>query len=607
MCGIVGYTGKEKAVPYLLSGLENLEYRGYDSAGIALLKYGNIEVQKCEGRVSNLKEKIKDKEFSSTIGIGHTRWATHGEVSDNNAHPHVSYKGIFAVVHNGIIENYAALRDKLRDEGYPFVSDTDTEVIAHLLERDYNGDLLSSLMNTSKKLEGSFALAILCKDLPDTLIIIKKDSPLIVGKSDGGFFVASDINALCGFSKECVKMNDGEIALITKDKASFFSPEGNEIFKEFLPEDLCFRNVQKGTYPHFMLKEIHEQPEVLKLTLSSVFEAKDEIANRLSFIFSQKRKIERFYIIGCGSAFHAAATGKYIFEKLTKIPTEAVVASEFCTADFPANQNSLSIFISQSGETADTLSALRKAKEKGSYVLSVVNVPQSSLDLKSNAVIYTKAGPEIAVATTKAYTAQLMTLYFLAVELGYRGNRLSEGDYLYYIRELFCLSEKVQGILHRKDEFMEIGKELSSKANIRFIGRNTDYAAALEGALKMKEITYIPCEAYPAGELKHGTISLIEKGTLTVALCCNDSVFSKTANNIAEIRSRGGDVITITTEKHAEDLSSTQRKVIIPDTDDLFVTLLEAVPLQLLSYYVAKEKGCDIDKPRNLAKSVTVE
>lgn len=607
MCGIVGYIGKEKAVPYLLSGLQKLEYRGYDSAGIALHGSKGIEVHKCEGRVSALCEKIKDKAFNSTVGIGHTRWATHGEVSQSNAHPHVSYKGVFAVVHNGIIENYAALRDKLKDEGYPFVSDTDTEVVAHLLERDYNGDLISSLMNTVKKLEGSFALAILCKDLPDTIILIKKESPLIVGKSADGFFVASDTNALCGFANETIKMHDGEIAVLTKEKATFYLPDGHEVYRKFVSEDLCCNDTEKGIFPHFMLKEIFEQPEAVSATFDSISEKKDELLKEFAFAFSKEKSTERIYIIGCGSAYHVAAAGKYVFEKLTKIPTEAVIASEFCTADFPVNRYSLCIFISQSGETADTLSALKKAKEKGAYILSVVNVKSSSVALKSDKVIYTKAGPEIAVATTKAYTSQLTVVYFLAVLFGYCSKILNEGDYQYYLNELSCLSEKIQGILHRKDELIKMGKLLSLQSSLRFIGRNTDYAAAMEGALKMKEISYIPCEAYPAGELKHGTISLIEKGSLTVALCCNDYVFSKTANSIEEIRSRGGDIITITTEKHAEDLSALQRKIIIPDTDDLFVTLLEAVPLQLLSYYTASEKNCDIDKPRNLAKSVTVE
>lgn len=607
MCGIVGYIGKEKAVPYLLDGLSRLEYRGYDSAGIAVLTEKGIGIEKCIGRVASLRKKTEKLSLESNLGIGHTRWATHGEVSESNAHPHLSYKGEFAVVHNGIIENYAALRDKLRDEGYAFISDTDSEVVAHLLERDFSGDLISSLMNTVKKLEGAFALGIICKSLPDTLILIRKESPLVIGKGSDGFYAASDMNALSGVADRYINMNDGEIAIITPEKAVFYLSDGSEIQRDFEKCKLCDTEITKGVFPHFMLKEIFEQPEVIKRTYDYLFSTDNENKKILSFLPSALSSVKRIYIIGCGSAYHAAVAGKYVFEKLTEIPTEAVIASEFCTSSIPAKKDSLCIFISQSGETADTLSALRKAKENGAYILSVVNVEESSIARNSHKVIYTKAGPEIAVATTKAYSAQLLTLYALAVFSSYHLGIINEGDFRYYKNELSCLPEKIQGILQREKEIAEFGKLLSVRDNIRFIGRNTDYAAAMEGSLKMKEISYIPSEAYPSGELKHGTISLIEKGSLTVALCCNDSVFKKSANNIEEIRSRGGDIILITTEKHTEDVTVINRKIIIPDTDDLFTTLLEAIPLQLLSYYTAKEKGCDIDKPRNLAKSVTVQ
>ena len=607
MCGIVGYIGKKNAVPYLLDGLSRLEYRGYDSAGIAVLTDKGIETEKCTGRVAALRDKAEKHNFSCNLGIGHTRWATHGEVSERNAHPHVSYKGDFAVVHNGIIENYAALRDKLKDEGYAFLSDTDSEVVAHLLERDYNGDLISSLMNTIKKLEGAFALGIICKNLPDTLILIRKESPLVVGKGKDGFYAASDIGALCGIAKESITMNDGEIAIITKEKATFYLSDGTEVCRRFEKNNLCNSSADKGTFPHFMLKEIFEQPSATERTYRFLSSSGTSSTEELSFLPSLLQTTDRIYIVGCGSAYHTAVAGKYVFEKLTKLPTEAVIASEFCTSSIPVGKSSLCIFVSQSGETADTLSALKKAKEKGATILSVVNVPESSIARKSHKVIYTKAGPEIAVATTKAYSAQLITLYTLAAFSGYYLGVINEEDFRYYMRELSCLPKKIKNILERENELAEFGKLLSSESSIRFIGRNTDYAAAMEGALKMKEISYIPCEAYPAGELKHGTISLVEKGSVTIALCCNDSIFKKTANNIEEIRSRGGDIILITTEKHTEDVTVISRKIIIPDTDDLFVTLLEAIPLQLLAYYTAKEKGCDIDKPRNLAKSVTVE
>lgn len=607
MCGIVGYIGKKNAVPYLLDGLSRLEYRGYDSAGIAVLTDKGIETEKCTGRVDALRKKAEKQSFSSNLGIGHTRWATHGEVSERNAHPHVSYKGNFAVVHNGIIENYATLRDKLKDEGYAFLSDTDSEVVAHLLERDYNGDLISSLMNTIKKLEGAFALGIICKNLPDTLILIRKESPLVVGKGKNGFYAASDLGALCGVAEESITMNDGEIAVITKEKATFYLSDGNEVFRRFEKSNLCASSADKGTFPHFMLKEIFEQPSATERTYRFLSSSGTSSTEELSILPSLLQTTDRIYIVGCGSAYHTAVAGKYVFEKLTKLPTEAVIASEFCTSSIPVGKSSLCIFVSQSGETADTLSALKKAKEKGATILSVVNVPESSIAKRSHKVIYTKAGPEIAVATTKAYSAQLITLYTLAAFSGYYLGVINEEDFRYYMRVLSCLPKKIKNILERENEIAEFGKLLSSESSIRFIGRNTDYAAAMEGALKMKEISYIPCEAYPAGELKHGTISLVEKGSITIALCCNDSIFKKTANNIEEIRSRGGDIILITTEKHTEDVTVISRKIIIPDTDDLFVTLLEAIPLQLLAYYTAKEKGCDIDKPRNLAKSVTVE
>lgn len=607
MCGIVGYTGKENAVPYLLSGLSKLEYRGYDSAGIAVLTKNSIDTVKCIGRVAVLKKKIKEESLKGCVGIGHTRWATHGEVSEQNAHPHVSHKGDFAVVHNGIIENYAELRDKLKDEGYAFVSDTDSEVVAHLLERDWNGDLVSSLVNTVKKLEGAFALAILCKNLADTLILIKKESPLAIGKGKNSFYAASDIGALCGVADETIIMNDGEIAILTPEKATFYQSDGKEVCRHFKKSNLSDSSAEKGSYPHFMLKEIFEQPNATEETFEYLSSAIENNAEEISALSSILHNTDRIYIIGCGSAYHTAVAGKYVFEKLTVIPTEAVIASEFCTSSIPITSRSVCIFVSQSGETADTLSALKVAKEKGAYILSIVNVPESSIARKSHKVLYTKAGPEIAVATTKAYSAQLITLYTLAVFWGHHLGIINEGDFSYYMNELRCLPQKICNILEREKEISDFGKLLSKEKRICFIGRNTDYAAAMEGALKMKEISYIHCEAYPSGELKHGTISLVEKGSVAIALCSNDSVFKKTANSIEEIRSRGGEIILITTEKHTEDVTVINKKIIISDTDDLFVTLLEAIPLQLLAYHTAKEKGCDIDKPRNLAKSVTVE
>ncbi len=607
MCGIIGYIGEKNAVPYLIKGLKKLEYRGYDSAGIAVFEGEKIESVKATGKVKNLEDKLNERELSASLGIGHTRWATHGEVTERNAHPHLSYKGDFAIVHNGIIENYSSLRGQLIKDGYAFLSDTDSEVIAHLFEREFNGNIVNTVMCITKQLEGSYALAVISKNTPDTLILTKKDNPLIIGEGEDGFFVSSDISGICEFAGSAAVMEEGEIALIKKDRAEFYNSDGNEIKKIFNPVTFCPSETEKGEFEHFMLKEIFEQPEALRRTLSYVLSLGNSENEVLSFLPTVLERTERIYIAACGSAYHAALSGKYIFEKLTGIPTEADLAGEFRYREPPINNRCLFIAVSQSGETADTLAALRLAKEKGAFVLSIVNVPSSSIARESDRVIYTKAGPEIAVATTKAYTCQLGVLYTLGVTMGYYKGLFKINDYNNYIKELCALPEKIEAILARRGEEKEFASEFSKEANLRFIGRKNDYPAALEGALKMKEISYIPSEGYAAGELKHGTISLIEKGSVVIAIMGDHSIFKKSANAAEEIRSRGGKVITITTEKNLEDLSEINEKIVLPATEDIFVALLEAIPLQLLAYYTAYEKNCDIDKPRNLAKSVTVE
>lgn len=609
MCGIIGYIGGNMAVPYLLEGLEKLEYRGYDSAGVAVMEKNGISITKTKGRLSVLRSIIASKKQSdSTIGIGHTRWATHGEPSEVNSHPHISSSGLFAVVHNGIIENYASLKKDLQKEGYIFRSQTDTEVISHLLEKNYDGDLLSTVSKTAKMLTGAYALCILCRDFPDKIICTRLGSPLVVGIGDSGVFVASDILALSGHADSVFRPEAGETVILSEKKAKFFDFEGKAIAKNPEPVTLSDVNADKEGYEHFMLKEIMEQPEAVRNTLSSII--KD---NRISFPgFSLSKydteKLRSIYIIACGSAYHVGVCGKYIIEKLTGIPTHTDIASEFRYRNPPIGENDLCIIISQSGETADSIAAMKYAKEKGSLVLSVVNVEGSTISGLGDYVIYTKAGPEIAVATTKAYSAQLSVIYCLAVYLSSVIGNLAEGEISELTEELCLLPEKIESTIKSTfDTAKELSEFFAEKEHAYFIGRGTDYAIAMESSLKMKEISYIHSEAYGAGELKHGTISLIEPGTMVVALMADDSVFTKTQSNIKEVKARSARVLAITTEKHKKDISELDHSIIIPDCHNLTVPSLEVIPMQLLSYFTALERNCDIDKPRNLAKSVTVE
>ncbi len=609
MCGIIGYIGKENATPYLVSGLEKLEYRGYDSAGIAVINKGKIDTVKSKGRLSFLEEKIESTGFvGGTVGIGHTRWATHGEPSDENSHPHLSQSGLFAVVHNGIIENYSSLKNELISQGYKFNSQTDTEVVSHLLEKNYNGDFLLAVKKTADKLEGSYALGILCKDRPDEFVCVRKSSPLIVGTGDNGNFISSDITAILGCTNEIYKLSDGEIALIKRNSLEFFDSELVPIkkVKEKITWDIS--SAEKCGYEHFMLKEIMEQPEAIRATVSPRINTESEIVlDSVTLTKEQMQNIKKAFIVACGSAYHVGVLGKYVIEKLTGISVEVDIASEFRYRDPIVDENTLVIIISQSGETADTLAALRMAKEKGARILSVVNVVGSSIASESDDVLYTWAGPEIAVATTKAYSTQVFMMYLLAIYMAQKLGKISPDETRKLMSELMAIPDKMEKILKSANKTEKLSDIFLPLEHAYFIGRNIDYAVALEASLKLKEISYIHSEAYGAGELKHGTISLIENGTLVVALACCDAIFQKTLSNIKEVKARGATVLCVTTEKHKDEVPDADYIITVPETNELFIGSLEVVQMQLLSYYAAKSRGCDIDKPRNLAKSVTVE
>lgn len=609
MCGIVGYIGNDFAVPYLIDGLSRLEYRGYDSAGVAVIENGRIDITKKSGRLRVLENALKEKEKSrATIGIGHTRWATHGAPTDENAHPHLSENGIFAVVHNGIIENYARLKEELVKSGVHFSSQTDTEVIAALLEKNYDGDFLSAVSKTLSRLEGAYALAIICKDFPNTLALARRSSPLVLGKGKNGIFAASDATAVLKHTSDIFKLSDGETAFAEEGKISFYSSNKTPIEKKSEKITWKAEDAQRDGFDHFMLKEIFEQPAVFARTVNPHIKNGKVVFENLSLSKDEIKKLERIIITACGSAYHAGIIGKYVLEKTTRIPTEVDIASEFRYRDPILTENTLVIIISQSGETADTLAALRLAKKRGARVLSIVNVVGSTIANESDSVVYTAAGPEIAVATTKAFSAQVAVLYLLAAHLAFERETLFEIELSRYLSELQTLFKKLEEVIDKtQGEAKKIAKEIASLDHAYFIGRGIDFAAATEGSLKLKEISYIHSEAYAAGELKHGTISLIEPGTAVVALACGDELFSKTMSNIKEVAARGAKVLVVTTEKHRDDCKKLSFVVAVPETHPLFSASTEVVFLQLLSYYTALFRGCDIDKPRNLAKSVTVE
>lgn len=606
MCGIVGFTGKQNAAPILLDGLKKLEYRGYDSAGIAIMGETGISVSKVTGRIANLCEKTKDGEaVPGLTGIGHTRWATHGAPTEENAHPHLSNDGRFAVVHNGIIENYLTLREKLIGDGYRFESETDTEVIVHLVERYYKGDMREALIKTTNKLQGSYALGVICSDEPGKIYAAREASPLILGVGADENYFASDVTALVNHTRNVIYLEDGEFAELSADEVNIFDCLGKPVEKKVTRVSWDVQAAEKGGYEHFMLKEIMEQPAAVKATIAPRIKDGKIVFEELGITLPQLKKIRKIVITACGSAYYAGCAGKYAIEHLSRIPVEVELASELRYSDPLIDEHTLLIAVSQSGETADTIAAMKECRARGAKVLAIVNVVGSTIANLADYAVYTWAGPEIAVATTKGYTTQVTVLYMLAM---YFGNLLGVlDDYEERISELESLPRKIQQAIDINSHVQYLAQKYHGSKALFFIGRNTDYAVSLEGALKMKEISYLHSEAYAAGELKHGTIALIEDHQPVIALCCNPAIMEKTLSNIVEVKSRGAEVLALTFKNNQKILSVADDFMFIPDVDAFFSAVIEIVPLQLLAYYVARENGCDIDKPKNLAKSVTVE
>ena len=608
MCGIVGYIGDDKATPILLNGLEKLEYRGYDSAGVAVYQNHSVEVVKSKGRLKNLCDILtSDNHMTGTLGIGHTRWATHGEPSDINSHPHCSENGSFAVVHNGIIENYLYLRDYLMNKGKRFASETDTEVVAQLLEYYYNGNILDTIIKVLSKIEGAYALGIICKDDPDTLYAVRKDSPLIIGLGKGENFIASDIPAIIDKTRDIYRLNDNEIAVIKRDNVTVYNEAKEIITKNKIHIDWDITAAEKEGYEHFMLKEIMEQPKAVHNTISPRLVDGKIVLDELKLTKEDLQKLKKIVIVACGSAYQVGVVAKYAIEKTVRIPVEIDIASEFRYRDPIIDENVLVLVISQSGETADTLAALREAKKLGARVLSIVNVVGSSIANESDDVLYTWAGPEISVATTKAYSTQLCVVYLLVLYMADLLGTISKQEYQNYVADLEALPSLIEKTISDTKQIQAVAAKYYQCENIFFIGRNIDYALSLEGSLKLKEISYIHSEAYAAGELKHGSISLIEDGTLVVSLATYEALFDKMMSNIKEVKARGATVLSLTTEDKTIIESETDEVFYIPNINSMMAPSLAVLPLQLFAYYVADNRGCDIDKPRNLAKSVTVE
>ena len=610
MCGIVGFVGREEAAPILLDGLSRLEYRGYDSAGIAV--YGRregLQVVKAKGRLQVLQDLVQGgRTVHGTLGLGHTRWATHGEPSDVNSHPQVSESGRFAVVHNGIIENYMELREFLQSEGITFVSQTDTEVVAQLLEHYYDGDILDAVVKTLNRIQGAYALGIVCADCPDRLIAARKDSPLILGYGEGAHYLASDVTALIKYTREVCYLDDGEIAELTADHLWVYDAYLRPVEKERCHVDWEISAAEKGGYEHFMAKEIMEQPEAVRKTISPRIRDGRVVLDDLHLTAEYVRDLSRIYVIACGSSYHVGVVSKYSWEKLLRRPVEVVLASEFRYCDPLVDEKTLVIVISQSGETLDTMAAMREAKRRGGRTLAIVNVVGSSIAREADDVLYTWAGPEIAVATTKAYTTQLVLMDLVGLYLADLLGMVEQSEYDTILSEMQLLPEKMRQFLSHTEDIQYYASRYFNHDSIFFIGRNLDYAMGLEGSLKLKEISYIHSEAYASGELKHGTISLIEPGTLVVALGTYAPLFDKAMSNVVEVKARGAEVLALTTEDFREKMEKTaDATVSVPVTHPMLQPSLGVVPLQLFAYYVALQRGCDIDKPRNLAKSVTVE
>ena len=612
MCGIVGFVGTEQAAPILLDGLKHLEYRGYDSAGVAVYSPSRgLQVKKAKGRLEVLKGLTDEgRNMDGTIGIGHTRWATHGEPNDVNSHPHLSQDNKIAVVHNGIIENYVEIKEFLLSKGVCFQSETDTEVVAQLLAFYYrqDGDLMMSVYRVLHRIEGAYALGILCADTPGSFIAARKDAPLLLGYGKGCNFIASDVTAIIKHTREVSFMEDGEVALVTADSITVFDALGRKIDKEHSFVEWDISAAEKGGYAHFMFKEIMEQPDAVRKTVAPRIKEDRIVFDELKLDEAYIRGMKKIFIVACGSSYHVGMVGKYNLERLIRIPVDVMLASEFRYADPLVDEGTLVIVISQSGETLDSMAALRKARDLGARILSIVNVVGSSIARESDHVLYTWAGPEIAVATTKAYSTQLVLLDMLGIWLADICGRISSGEYSSLLEELRKLPEKMEMILKNTEDIKYFASRYFNHDSVFYIGRNLDYALGLESSLKLKEISYVHSEAYASGELKHGTISLIENGTLVIALSTFLPLFDKELSNIIEVKSRGADVIALTTCDMAEELKKTVQNVIcIPRTSLIFQPSLGIIPMQLFAYYVALQRGCDIDKPRNLAKSVTVE
>ncbi len=612
MCGIVGYIGSDKATDMILNGLKKLEYRGYDSSGVAVVGNNGIELVKKKGRIANLESILQKSPVYGSVGIGHTRWATHGEPSDENAHPHMSTDGKIAVVHNGIIENYVELKKMLMEEhGVVFTSKTDTEVIAHLIRLYYEGDFFGAVTRAIKDLEGAYALGVVCADEPDVMIAVRKDSPLIVGIGSDGNFIASDIPAVLKYTRDVYLIENDEVVVLTKDSVDIFDKNLQKVHRDIYRVEMDEMSAEKNGYEHFMLKEIYEQPKGIYETVKRRIGANGEIVlDGINMSKEDIEKINKVYIVACGTAYHAGLVGKTTIEKLAGIHCEVDIASEFRYRDPFVDENTLFIAVSQSGETSDTLAALREAKKRGARVLSVVNVVGSSVARESDDVFYTWAGPEIAVASTKAYTTQLVCMYLIGLYMGRTTGRLSEEVYRMYMDELTAVPDKIERFLKneaKNESIKKLAESLYKKESVFFIGRGLDVGVSYEGSLKLKEISYINSFAIAAGELKHGTIALMEEGTLVIALASQDRLYEKLLSNIEEVQARGAYVIGIAKESNRKIEEKANEVIFIPDCKDEVSPLLSVIPLQMLAYYIAGFRGCDIDKPKNLAKSVTVE
>ena len=607
MCGIVGYIGDRDVLPVLLGGLHKLEYRGYDSAGVAYFKNEKLSVIKAKGRLTNLESLLEGKSSTHTAGIGHTRWATHGEPSDINSHPHTNTAGDIAVVHNGIIENFSTLREWLEKKGISFVSQTDTEVIAHLINYFYEGDLMVALQGALKMMKGSYALGVICEEEPDKLIAVRKDSPLVIGYGSGENFIASDVPAILEYTKSVYFLHDNEIAVITRDKVELFDEYGKRLHRTPDTVDWDASQAEKGGYPHFMIKEISEQPKALYDTLMSLPDGDNIDLSKTGVSDQMLAEANKIFFVACGTASHAGHVGKYVVENLARVSVEVDIASEFRYRKPILSKDTLVIVISQSGETADTIAAMREAKNQGLKVLAITNVKGSTISREADAVIYTQAGMEISVASTKAYITQLLVIYLLAIRIAQIKGQISESKASELLAELKAIPEKAKQLLDSKESVQRFAARRFRDKSTFFIGRGMDYALAMEASLKLKEVSYVHSEAYAAGELKHGTIALIEDNTLVVALATQHTLLEKTVSNIQEVKARGAFVLGVLQNKDAASADQMDDCFIIPDTLDIFAPMLGVIPMQMFAYYAAVQKGCDVDKPRNLAKSVTVE